>query len=180
MTGNLQWYVVQVYSGSEKKVAESIREQIQEKDLSDKIVNILVPVEHVIEVKRGEKINSERNYFPVYIIVNMIISDETCHIIKSTPKVTNFLGGNGTKPIPISKAEVQRLMSQVEERAVKPKHRILFEIGQEVRVCDGPFNSFSGLVEEIDEEKERLKVSVLIFGRSTPVDLDYSQVEKSN
>ena len=179
MTEALRWYVVHVYAGSEKKVAETIREQAQKKGLTEKIPEILVPVEQIVEVKKGEKVSSERNFFPGYVLVNMMMSDETWHLIKNTPKVTNFLGGKGNKPIPISKAEMQRIMSQVEERISKPKHKVNFEIGEQVRVCDGPFSTFNGLVEEVDEEKERLKVSVSIFGRSTPVDLDFSQVEKA-
>ncbi|MBN9344063.1 MAG: transcription termination/antitermination protein NusG [Caedibacter sp. 38-128] len=177
MSETLRWYVVHVYSGSEKKVAETIREQAQKKGLDEQISQVLVPTEEVIEIKKGEKISSERQFFPGYVLVQMALSDETWHLIKNTPKVTNFLGGKG-KPTPISKFEVERLMSQVEERVGKPKHKLSFEIGEQVRVSEGPFSTFTGLVEEIDEEKERLKVSVSIFGRSTPVDLDFSQVEK--
>ena len=178
MSEALDWYVVHVYSGSEKKVAEAIYEQVHKKGLESKIAEVLVPSEQVVEVKKGEKVTSERNFFPGYLLVLMVMSDETWHLIKSTPKVTNFLGGNGNKPIPISKLEVQRILSQVEERLNKPKHKVSFEIGEQVRVCEGPFSSFNGLVEEIEEDKERLKVSVLIFGRSTPVELEFSQVEK--
>ena len=178
MSVALRWYVVHVYSGSEKKVAEAIREQVQKNGLIDQIPEILVPAEQVVEIKKGEKVSTERNFFPGYVLVQMNMTDETWHLIKNTSKVTNFLGGKGTKPSPISKTEMQRIMSQVEERVSKPKHKISFEIGEQIQVCDGPFTSFNGLVEEIDEEKERLKVSVSIFGRSTPVDLEFSQVEK--
>jgi len=172
-----RWYVVHVYSGSEKRVAEGIREQIEKKGMQELIKEVLVPVEQVVEIKRGEKVTSEQNFFPGYVLVQMLMVDEAWHLVQNTPKVTGFLGAKG-KPTPISKSEVSRLMNQVEERQAKPKHTLSFEIGEEVKVCDGPFTSFSGLVEEVDDEKERLKVSVSIFGRATPVDLNYTQVEK--
>ncbi|MFN9000909.1 MAG: transcription termination/antitermination protein NusG [Holosporales bacterium] len=173
-----RWYVINVYSGSEKKVAEAIREGVEKAGLSERISEVLVPTEQVVEVKKGEKVSVERNFFPGYVLVRMEMSDETWHLIKSTPKVTGFLGGR-TRPSPISETEVKRIMSQVEENVARPKHRMRFEIGEQLRVTDGPFATFTGLVEEVDEEKERLKVSVSIFGRATPVDLDFSQVEKA-
>ena len=180
MAEALRWYVVHVYAGSEKKVAENIRDQVQKKNLSEKIPEVLVPAERVIEIKKGEKVSSERNFFPGYVLVCMVLSDETWHLVMNTQKVVGFLGGGGkaNKPSPITEAEVQRIIAQVEERVDKPKHKISFEVGEQVSVSEGPFATFVGLVEEIDEEKERLKVSVSIFGRSTPVDLDFSQVEK--
>lgn len=172
-----RWYVVHVYSGAEKRVAETILEQVEKKGLQDRILQALVPTEEVVEVKKGAKVTSERNFFPGYILVQMEMADDTWHLINNTQKVTGFLGGKG-KPSVVSEREVKRIMSQVEEQHEKARSALVFEIGEQVRVCDGPFNSFTGLVEEVDGEKERLKVSVSIFGRSTPVDLEYSQVEK--
>lgn len=172
-----KWYVMQVYSGFERKVAESIIEQAKQSHLSEQIEEVLVPTEEVVEMRRGAKVKAERKFFPGYVLVKMEMTDEAWHLVKDTPKVTGFLGGRG-RPSPISEAEAMRIISQVKEGIERPKPAVQFEIGEQVRVCDGPFNSFNGMVEDVDEEKARLKVSVSIFGRSTPVELEYSQVEK--
>ena len=175
----MRWYVVHVYSGFEKKVAQSIREQAETKGLADQFEQVLVPTEEVVEVKRGAKVSSERKFFPGYVLVKMELIDETWHLAKNTPKVTNFLGGGGRgRPVPITENEAQRIMRQVQEGIERPKPSITFEIGEQVRVSDGPFTSFNGVVEEVDEEKARIKDAVSIFGRATPVELEYSQVEK--
>ena len=172
-----RWYVIHVYSGFEKKVAAAIREQAEQKGLSDMFEEILVPTEEVIEIKRGAKVSAERKFFPGYVLIKMDMSDETWHLVKNTAKVTGFLGSRG-RPAPISDAEAMRIMRQVQEGIERPKPSVTFEVGEQVRVCDGPFTSFNGLVEEVDEEKARIKVAVSIFGRATPVELEYSQVEK--
>lgn len=172
-----RWYVLHVHSGSEKKIAESLREQAIDKKLEDRILEVIVPTEDVIEIKKGAKVNSERKFFPGYVLIKMVMSDDVWHVVKSTPKVTGFLGSRH-KPQPISEAEAQRIIMQMQEGVERPQTIIKFEIGEQVRVADGPFASFIGLVEDIDVEKSRLKVSVSIFGRATPVDLDFTQVEK--
>jgi transcriptional antiterminator NusG len=173
-----RWYVVHVFSGSEKKMAQSIMEQAASHGLEEQIGDVLVPTEEVVEVRRGAKVQAERKFFPGYILVNMELTDAAWSLVQSQPRVTGFLGGKG-KPVPITKAEADRLIKQMDEGVERPRSTISFDIGEEVRVVEGPFESFNGIVEEADDEKERLKVAVSIFGRSTPVELEYSQVEKS-
>ena len=173
-----RWYVINVYSGFENKVAESIRELSEQKGMADLFEQILVPVEEVVEMRRGAKVKTERKFFPGYVLIKMEMTDVSWHLVKNTAKMTGFLGGGG-RPTPVSDAEVDRILRQVQEGIERPKPSVTFEIGEQVRVCDGPFNSFSGLVEEVDEDRARLKVAVSIFGRATPVELEYSQVEKA-
>jgi len=173
-----RWYIVHTYSNFEKKVAETIKEQAKAQGLEDAFDEVLVPIEEVVEVRRGQKVNAERKFFPGYVLVKMDMSDEAYHLVKNTPKVTGFLGSQ-KKPAPVSQNEVDRILHQVQEGIERPKPSITFEVGESVRVCDGPFASFSGLVEDVDEERTRLKVAVSIFGRATPVELEYAQVEKA-
>jgi transcriptional antiterminator NusG len=172
-----RWYIVHAYSNFEKKVQESIREQAKQRGLSHLFDEILVPVENVIEVRRGRKVNAERKFFPGYVLVKCELSDEAYHLIKNTPKVTGFLGADN-KPMPISEGEAQRILNQVQEGIERPKPSVSFEVGENARVSDGPFASFNGVVEEVDDARSRLKVAVSIFGRATPVELEFGQVEK--
>ena len=172
-----RWYIVHAYSNFEKKVADSIREQAAQRGLSNHFEDILVPTEQVVEVRRGRKINAERKFFPGYVLVKCDLTDQVFHLIKNTPKVTGFLGADN-KPMAISEVEADRIKGQVAEGVERPKPSIRFEVGETVRVADGPFASFNGLVEEVDEGRSRVKVAVSIFGRPTPVDLDFGQVEK--
>ncbi len=173
-----RWYVIHAYSGFENKVAQSIREQADKKGLGDLFEEVIVPTEEVVEMRRGSKVTTNRKFFPGYVLAKMQLTDETWNMVKNTAKVTDFLGAQG-KPAPITEDEAQRILHQVQEGVDRPRPSISFEIGEEVRVNDGPFASFNGIVEEVDEEKARLKVSVSIFGRATPVELEYNQVEKA-
>lgn len=179
MANAAKWYIVHAYSNFEKKVAENIKETAIQKGLGEKIEQILVPCEEVTEVVRGRKKVTERRFFPGYVLVKMVMDDATYHLIKETPKVTGFLGSDhGKRPVPVSEREVQIIIGAVEDGAERPKQAIRFEIGEKVRVVDGPFQSFEGNIEEVDEARERVKVAVSIFGRATPVELEYNQVAK--
>jgi transcriptional antiterminator NusG len=173
-----RWYIIHAYSNFENKVAESIREQAKQRGLADLFEEVMVPKEKVVEVRRGRKVDAERKFFPGYVLAKMDLTDEAFHLIKNTPKVTGFLGADN-KPMPISDAEAARIMHQVQEGIERPKPSVSFEVGEQVRVSDGPFASFNGTVEEVDEARSRLKVAVSIFGRATPVELEFGQVEKT-
>jgi transcriptional antiterminator NusG len=175
----MRWYVVHAYSGFEKSVQKALIEKIDRLEMSHLFGQILVPVEEVVEVKAGRKALTERKFYPGYVFVEMDMTDDSWHLVKSTPKVTGFIGGSGTKPMPIPVKEVERMMQQVQEGVEKPRHKILFEVGETLRVTDGPFADFSATVQDVDYDKSRLKVAVSIFGRATPVDLEFSQVEKT-
>jgi transcriptional antiterminator NusG len=174
-----RWYVVHVYSGMEKSVHKAMLERIERAGLQNYFGQVLVPSEEVIESKGGQKSISERRIFPGYVLVEMELTDETWHVIKNTPRVTGFLGGSGNRPSPISEKEVAKILSQMEEGVERPRPKVLFEVGEMVRVKEGPFADFNGNVEEVNYEKSKVRVSVAIFGRSTPVELDFSQVEKT-
>ena len=174
-----RWYVVHAYSGFEKSVQRALLERVQRQGMQDLFGQVLVPVEEVVELKSGQKSISERKFFPGYVLVEMEMNDESWHLVKSTPKVTGFVGGTANKPSPISEKEVEKIMQQMQDGVEKPRPKVLFEPGEMVRVTDGPFNDFNGVVEEVNYEKSRLRVAVLIFGRSTPVELEFGQVEKA-
>ncbi len=174
-----RWYVVHAYSGFEGQVKRSMLERIRRAGMEDQFGDILVPTEEVVEMRGGQQRKSERKFFPGYVLVNMEMTDETWHLVKDVPKVMGFIGGTGDRPAPISDREADAILQRVQEGVDKPRPKVLFEPGEVVRVVDGPFNDFNGVVEEVDYDKSRLKVSVLIFGRSTPVDLEFGQVEKA-
>tara|TARA_B100000579_G_C22626856_1_gene754605 strand:- start:137 stop:664 length:528 start_codon:yes stop_codon:yes gene_type:complete len=171
------WYIVQTFSGFEQKVAETLKDTIKAKELGDKIEEVLVPIHEVTEVKRGKRVQRKKKYFPSYVLVRMEMNKDLYHMIKNIQKVTGFLGTTGT-PVPVPEKEIDKIMGRIKEGSLVPKAQISFDVGEQVKVCEGPFASFNGLVEEVDEEKSRLKVSVSIFGRPTPIDLEYNQVEK--
>lgn len=176
---SLRWYVVHAYSGFENQVKNSLKEHVARSNMQDKFGDILVPTEEVVEMREGQKRKSERKFFPGYVLVQMEMDDDTWHLVKDVPKVMGFIGGTSDKPAPITDKEAQAILQRVHEGADKPRPKVLFEPGEVVRVIDGPFNDFNGVVEEVNYEKSRLRVAVLIFGRSTPVELEFSQVEKA-
>lgn len=175
----MRWYVVHTYSGFEKQVVRSLREHIRQASMEDKFGEILLPTEEVVEMKSGQKRTSERKFFPGYVLVQMEMGDDTWHLVKNVPKVSGFIGGSGTKPTPISDKEADAIIRQVKEGVEKPKPKFSFSAGESVRVIDGPFQDFNGMVEDVNYEKNKVRVSVSIFGRMTPVELDFSQVEKA-
>ena len=175
--GKSRWYIIHAYSGFEKKVAASIQEQSVIQGLDALVDDVIVPTEEVVEIRKGQKVTSERKFFPGYVLIKMVMTDDTYHLVTSTPKVSGFLGSQN-RPSPITEAEAARILNQVEVGVDRPRPTIVFEIGEDVRVTDGPFTSFNGVVEDVDENHSRLKVSVSIFGRATPVELEYAQVEK--
>ena len=174
----INWYIVQTFSGFEQKVSETIKEMIQKKKLSEKINEVLVPMHEVTVVKKGKRVQRQKKYFPSYVLIKMEMNKELYHMIKNIQKVTGFLGTTET-PVPVSDKEIDKILGNIKEGSLKPEPSLSFEVGEQVKVCEGPFSSFSGLVEEVDEEKSKLKVSVSIFGRPTPIELEYNQVEKS-
>ena len=174
----MRWYVVHAYSGFEKSVQKALKERIDRENMQDRFGKILVPVEEVVDMKNGKRSLTERKFFPGYVLVEMEMTDESWHLVKSTPKVTGFVGGTGNRPAPIPQKEVDAIMQQMQEGVEKPKPKILFEVGERVRVIDGPFTDFNGSVDEVNYERNKLRVSVQIFGRDTPVELEFSQVEK--
>ena len=176
---SLQWYVVHAYSGFEKQVMKSLQDRIERAGMQDSFGEVLVPTEEVVEMKGGQKRRSDRKFFPGYVLVEMEMTDESWHLVKDVPKVMGFIGGTADRPAPITEREADAILNRVREGVDKPRPKVLFEPGEMVRVVDGPFNDFNGVVENVDYDKSRLKVAVLIFGRSTPVDLDFHQVEKS-
>lgn len=175
----MRWYVVHAFSGFEHSVQRALKERVARAGMQDRFGEILVPTEEVVEMREGQKRKSERKFFPGYVLVQMEMDEETWHLVKDTPRVLGFIGGTSDKPAPITDKEAETILQRVQEGAEKPKPKVLFEPGEVVRIIDGPFNDFNGVVEEVDFEKNRLRVAVLIFGRSTPVDLEFSQVEKS-
>lgn len=174
----MSWYVVHTYSQFEKSVSRALVERIQREGMQDKFGQILVPVEEVVELKGGQKVTSERKFFPGYVLVEMEMTDESWHLVKNTPKVTGFLGGSAMRPTPITEKEVQNIMRQMQAGVEKPRPKVLFEVGEAVRVKEGPFTDFTGMVEEVNYDKNKIRVAVTIFGRATPVELDFGQVEK--
>ena len=174
----MNWYIVQTFSGFEQKVAGTIKEMIQKQELIDKIKEVLVPTHEVTVVKKGKRVQKKKKYFPSYVLVKMEMTKELYHMIKNIQKVTGFLGTTGT-PVPVSEKEIDKILGNIKEGALAPEPSLTFDVGEQVKVCEGPFASFSGLVEEVDEDKSKLKVSVSIFGRPTPIELEYNQVEKA-